>query len=340
MSERLAGRGGRVKRPNARLQTAAASCTMPPVTRRHSPGAWLVCALGALVLLAPAAAQASPSAGAAADPPITLEVKGPKQVGLLRKLQLRGQITPPAANQNVFVTVRASGRKLFTKKVTPDKNTGVFTSSLLVNSCCKYAVIAEHDGDTSHAARFSVALPKHLGAGPRTKLFNKLLRRQGFHIAGVSRRATWSTRLAILAFRKTNGMRRNTAYRKSIFRKLLQGRGEFKPRYKDGRHVEVDISRQVMAFVVGDQTVQTFHVSTGAAATPTVRGKFRFYMRQPGYNSHRMYYSIYFIGGYATHGYDPVPTYNASHGCVRNPIPYSVFIYRWVQIGMPIYVYG
>ena len=35
-----------------------------------------------------------------------------------------------------------------------------------------------------------------------------------------------------------------------------------------------------------------------------------------------MYYSVYFIRGYATHGYHPVPMHEAaSHGCVRNPIP-------------------
>lgn len=288
------------------------------------------------MLLVPAAAQAAPTA----TPPITVEVKGPKQVGLLRKLEVRGSIATLALNQNVFITVRASGRKLSTKKVTPDKTTGAFTAKILVNSCCNYAVTAEHDGDTSKAARFSVALPKHLGKGPRTKLFNKMLRNDGYHIVGISNRKTWSTDLAILAFRKTNNMRRNSVYRKSIFRKLLLGQGEFKPKYQDGRHVEVDISRQVMALIVGDKAVQTFHVSTGGPSTPTIRGKFRFYLRQAGYNSHRMLWSVYFRGGYATHGYDPVPNYNASHGCVRNPIPYSLFIYRWVQIGMPIYVYG
>jgi lipoprotein-anchoring transpeptidase ErfK/SrfK len=95
-----------------------------------------------------------------------------------------------------------------------------------------------------------------------------------------------------------------------------------------------------MSLIKGDKPLHTFHVSTGASSTPTIRGKFRFYMRQPGYNSSSMYYSVYFRGGYATHGYDPVPTYPASHGCVRNPIPYSRFIYGWVDIGMPIYVYG
>jgi len=96
----------------------------------------------------------------------------------------------------------------------------------------------------------------------------------------------------------------------------------------------------VMSLIEGDRPVHTFHVSTGAPATPTIRGKFRFYMRQAGYNAKRMYYSVYFRGGYATHGYASVPNYNASHGCVRNPIPFSRFIYNWVEIGMPIYVYG
>ena len=44
-----------------------------------------------------------------------------------------------------------------------------------------------------------------------------------------------------------------------------------------------------------------------------------------------MYYSVYWHGGYAIHGYHSVPPYPASHGCVRNPIPESIFIYDWVK---------
>ena len=62
-----------------------------------------------------------------------------------------------------------------------------------------------------------------------------------------------------------------------------------------------------MALVEGDTPVHTFHVSTGTGGTPTVLGNYRFYLKQPGYNSKRMYYSVYFIGGYATHGYSSVP---------------------------------
>ena len=52
-----------------------------------------------------------------------------------------------------------------------------------------------------------------------------------------------------------------------------------------------------------------------------------------------MYYSSYYDGNYGTHGYASVPTYPASHGCTRNPIPHAVFIYEWIELGMPIRVY-
>jgi hypothetical protein len=183
-------------------------------------------------------------------------------------------------------------------------------------------------------------VPKKLGKGPVTRLFNRSLQEHGFHTATKGARATMGTRLAIKAFRKTNGMGRSDNYRPSVFRKLLAGGGEFEPRYKEGKHVEVDISRQVMSLIEGDEPVHTFHVSTGAPATPTIRGHYRFYRKDAGYNAKRMYFSAYFIRGYATHGYSSVPNYNASHGCVRNPIPFSRFIYNWIDIGDDIYVYG
>ena len=49
--------------------------------------------------------------------------------------------------------------------------------------------------------------------------------------------------------------------------------------------------------------------------------------------------SNYFIRGYAIHGYAEVPTYAASHGCLRMPIPDAPSVYAWVQIGTPVDVY-
>jgi lipoprotein-anchoring transpeptidase ErfK/SrfK len=56
-------------------------------------------------------------------------------------------------------------------------------------------------------------------------------------------------------------------------------------------------------------------------------------------NNVGMYYSVYFIRGYAIHGYRSVPTYPASAGCLRLPMADAKRIYNWVEIGMPIYVF-
>ncbi len=172
------------------------------------------------------------------------------------------------------------------------------------------------------------------------QLFNRLLRRQGYYVS-VGKGYGEPTKRAVMAFRKVNGMSRNFDATTTMFRRLADGKGGYRLKYPgQGRHVEVDISRQVMVLADHGRAQHIFHVSTGAPATPTIRGHFRFYRADPGFNSLGMYYSVYFRGGYAIHGYHSVPPYNASHGCIRNPIPNSRFIYNWVSIGMSIFVYG
>jgi hypothetical protein len=174
----------------------------------------------------------------------------------------------------------------------------------------------------------------------KVSLFNRLLKAQGYYTSGGSKYGDGTSR-AVMAFRKTNGMDRTFNATPEIFRTLAAGKGSYHLHNPGaGRHVEVDISRQVMVLADNGKPQYTFHVSTGAPSTPTIRGTYHFYRRQAGFNSVGMYYSVYFQGGYAIHGYHSVPPYNASHGCVRNPIPNSKFIYNWVSIGMPIIIYS
>jgi lipoprotein-anchoring transpeptidase ErfK/SrfK len=49
--------------------------------------------------------------------------------------------------------------------------------------------------------------------------------------------------------------------------------------------------------------------------------------------------SNYFIRGYAIHGYYDVPAFNASHGCLRIPIPDAAAVYSWVKVGYPVDVF-
>ena len=90
----------------------------------------------------------------------------------------------------------------------------------------------------------------------------------------------------------------------------------------------------------GKKVERIYHTSSGSPATPTVRGNFRFYMAQPGYNAKEMFWSKYFIRGYAIHGYKSVPVFNASHGCFRVPLSDAKSIYDWIEIGDRIDVYG
>jgi len=83
-----------------------------------------------------------------------------------------------------------------------------------------------------------------------------------------------------------------------------------------------------------------YMVSSGKPSTPTVIGRFRVYSKTPGINSEGMVDSNYFIRGYAIHGYAEVPTYAASHGCLRVPIPDAPAIYAWLRYGTPVDVYN
>ena len=144
----------------------------------------------------------------------------------------------------------------------------------------------------------------------------------------------------MLAFRKVNRMPRITTLTPFIVDRLMRGVGGFKVRYpQHGRHVEAHLGQQVLALIDGGRVVRAYVTSSGSPATPTILGNFRFYMREPGTNGLGMVDSSYFIRGYAIHGYKDVPTYNASHGCLRVPIPDAYAIYSWVRLGDQIDVY-
>jgi lipoprotein-anchoring transpeptidase ErfK/SrfK len=148
-----------------------------------------------------------------------------------------------------------------------------------------------------------------------------------------------ATGRAIMAWRKVAGFSRTYTAGEDVYAGLLKGKGVFKVRHPgDGRHVEARINQQVLALIEGGKVQRIYHTSSGAPATPTVRGKFRVYLKTPGTNAKGMVDSSYFIRGYAIHGYASVPPYNASHGCLRVPVPNARSIYDWLRIGDVVWV--
>jgi len=101
----------------------------------------------------------------------------------------------------------------------------------------------------------------------------------------------------------------------------------------------VPLDKQVLVLAKGDKPFAIYPVSTGKPSTPTVTGHYSFYRQEPGYNSEGMYYSFYWHNGYAVHGYAEVPTYAASHGCVRTFIADQPRIYEQLHYGESIFVF-
>jgi L,D-transpeptidase catalytic domain len=200
----------------------------------------------------------------------------------------------------------------------------------------------EQAGARAATERFRLRFPNltHGDRGRAVKLLHRQLRKQGYR-APHSWRFTAATANAVLAFRKVNLMLPARRASPEVLSRLVRGRGAFKPRHPGaGRHVEVDVKRQVMVLAEGRRPRHTFHISSGKQSTPSDRGHFRFYLRTPGYNSLGMLDSVYYNRGEAIHGYRSVPNYPASNGCIRSPIADARFIYDWVRLGMSIYVYG
>lgn len=147
---------------------------------------------------------------------------------------------------------------------------------------------------------------------------------------------------ALIAYRKMTGLARVPLAGRRVFELLGRHAGAFHIRYpRDGRHVEADLTRQVLAEIEpGGHVRALYTMSSGKPSTPTVIGRFSVYSKTLGTNAHGMVDSNYFIRGYAIHGYQEVPTYAASHGCLRVPIPNAAAIYGWVRQGTPVDVYN
>jgi hypothetical protein len=299
-----------------------------------------LCALVGLAL--PAAAGAKPpdylTTGQSVFSATTISLKGSSNPEILDRVVLVGRIPIPGANQFVTVTVKRDGSQILSRQVQTNPLNGRYRLPMKLAGCCDYTAQATHGADASYPFAFEAHGPQTLEPGPQTLLFNRLLQQAGYHMGDVTDHVDESTDLGILAMRKVNDLPRSETYDPSLFTMLLRGRGRFEPvHHEDGRYVEVDLSRQVMALIEDGKPTDVVHVSTGAYGTPT--GEYSFYSKGPGYNAKGMYYSIYYSGNYATHGYASVPYYPASHGCIRNPESYSVYIYNWISLGDPIYIY-
>jgi len=267
------------------------------------------------------------------------------------RLIVSGVVKPYVAGQNVVVRFIRDGRDVATNTVAvqPASNgTGRFRLGYANRRAGVVSVSAAHaptpqlSALTARAAgvRFIAADLREGARGPGVWLLQQRLSVLHYAVPlnGVYDEGTAQ---AVTAYRKATGLERVPSTDTQFFRLLRAGAGSFRVRYPgDGRHVEANLAKQVLAEIEpGGRVRRIYTISSGKPSTPTVLGRFRVYLKTPGENSEGMVDSNYFIRGYAIHGYHEVPTYAASHGCLRVPIPDAPAIYAWVQVGTPVDVY-
>lgn len=278
---------------------------------------------------------------------------GGDAVGVVREpFVVTGVVSHFVRHQKVKVVMMRGGKRIFSKRVTVRHGAhgrGYFFVGTTPHHLGRISVHAVHPATRrqgrlrARAIKLSV-VNDYVGGvgsrGPTVSLLQFGLARLGYDTGATGYVDAYTSR-QLLAYRKVNNLRREYFAGSYVVHQVLNGRGAFKPRYPGlGHHVEADLSRQVIALIEpGGRVHRVLPTSSGKPSTPTVLGRYHFYRKEPGTNSHGMVDSDYFTGGYAIHGYYDVPTYNASHGCLRIPIPDAPFVYRWIRLGDPIDVY-
>jgi N-acetylmuramoyl-L-alanine amidase len=112
--------------------------------------------------------------------------------------------------------------------------------------------------------------------------------------------------------------------------------------WRSAAAVEVNLSRRVVYLTRSGAITRILDASPGKPSTPTPTGSFWIYRRIDGWRESPlglMWRPNYFYGGYALHGSGSVPTYAASHGCVRVTIPAMNRVWSQLYIGERLYVY-
>jgi len=310
--------------------------------------------LSAALCALPATASAAAPAKTIAPPDAVVKVK----VGHLHKgkapiystVPAIGTVAPYVAGQRVQVEFFLNGRRIERKTVKLQKGkggVGKFRAKVLIREAGKYAVSAKHvataalGGDSTVRKSWRVSFTSlHQGqCGNVVVGFKKAMRKLGY-ITNDGRCFGGKTARGVLAYRKVNGMAATYRAGAGLVKRVFSGRGAYKVRHRGaGQHLEVPLGKQVLVFAKGDKPVAVYPISSGKSSTPTVTGHFTFIRTEPGYNSHGMYYSFYFYGGYAVHGYESVPDYPASHGCIRTFIADQPEIYNRINLGEDIFVF-
>jgi len=203
----------------------------------------------------------------------------------------------------------------------------------------------------SHPIRWDVTV-RAGSAGPEVAYLQKQLGSTSYPVGARDGNFGYATLQSVYAFEKVHHMTRDGVVPPAEMAKIAVARRPRAPHKQPSDYIDVDISRQVLFEVRDGRVTRTLPMSSGneeyyyvdgeryRAHTP--RGMFQVQRKISGKRVSRLgtlYDPVYFIGGYAFHGSQSVPTYPASHGCIRLPMYVSKAFHDRTPTGLRVFVH-
>lgn len=152
----------------------------------------------------------------------------------------------------------------------------------------------------------------------------------------VTGKLDYRTSQALTAFQAWEGLPRSGAADLATRQRATIAKIPVPRARTQARRIEVNRFKGVALLIEKGKVLRAIHVSTGAGGR-TPRGTFRIYRKERMSWSRPfsvwLPYASYFQGGYAFHEYPSVPSFSASHGCIRVGYPEARRVYEFASFG-------
>jgi len=163
-----------------------------------------------------------------------------------------------------------------------------------------------------------------------------------YDLGGVDGVFGYNTLHAVYAFQKVQAITVDGIVGPVTWSRLASPYRPHARYYRSAAAVEVNLARRVVYLTRSGAVTRILDASPGKPSTPTPTGSFSIFRRIDAWHLSPlgwMWRPNYFYGGYALHGSNSVPTYAASHGCVRVTVPAMNRAWSQLYIGERLYVY-
>lgn len=160
--------------------------------------------------------------------------------------------------------------------------------------------------------------------------------------SGVTGSLDGQTANAVLAFEKYSGLSRDGVLTDEVAAAIARATRPQPVLRKPGHRIEVHLGQQLAVLIDNNRVTRIVHISSGAFGK-TPEGSFHVYRKE------RYSWSVpfkvwlpwasYFTGGVAFHEFGVVPTYAASHGCVRVNHYDAPMLYTFASFDTPVDVF-